>query len=222
MKVPFLATASDTWLSYSHLTLVINLPTQIKNGPTWNLHLWGGYRSWNRLHKNPVSRLLKITRQYTEARQPDFKSKLGSKRGPNQTAQIAKPLQGVKYPLKSSMLGGAEEEILVDGREESFQKLVRSREVEVAKLFETRAHVIMTGRTQQKFPGPPSPLLCFYFLVSFGLAAETTVPTPLRESGSLPIEIHSKFVEQGRIRVRPIDRWQKLQTRSWRRNRKCG
>ena len=72
---------------------------------------------------------------------------------------MAKPLQGVKSSLNSAMLGGAEEARLGDGKEGSIQKLVRSHEVEVEKLFETQAHVIMTGRTQQKFPGPPSPLL---------------------------------------------------------------
>ena len=48
------------------------------------------------------------------------------------------------------MLCGAEETRLGDGKDGSFQKMIRSDEVGVAKFFKTQSHEIMTGRTQKK------------------------------------------------------------------------
>ena len=56
-------------------------------------------------------------------------------RGPTQADQISEPTQGGKASLKFSMICGAEEEKLGDGKEESFQKFIRSHKGGVNKPF---------------------------------------------------------------------------------------
>ena len=65
------------------------------------------------------------------------KSKLESKMSSRQTAQIDEPSQRGKASLNSLMIHGAEETELVDQKAESFQKLTRSHNGGVAKLFKT-------------------------------------------------------------------------------------
>ena len=85
-----------------------------------------------------------------------------------------------------------------------------------------KSNEIMTDWIQQKHPGPPKPLINFYFLIAFGLISGTTVPT-------LPRDIRSGHREScinhgllGRIRARPWGRRRKLWTRFWRRHRNFG
>ena len=58
--------------------------------------------------------------------------------GPKQTAQIAEPPQWRKSSLKFVMIRDTEEEKLGDGKSKSFQKLIRSHDGGVTKLYKAR------------------------------------------------------------------------------------
>ena len=85
------------------------------------LHLQGGYKSQNQIHKNPSSMISKINQKSMEARQPYFNILKIFKEGPKPDFSNHRASSGGGALLKSVMIRVAEEARLLYEREDLFK-----------------------------------------------------------------------------------------------------
>ena len=129
------------------------------------LHLWGGYWSWIRLHKNPSSRILQNNRQSTEVGQPDLGFQYRIEAGTKADHSNRWSSSGGKSSLKFLMLRCAEEAKLGDRKTSSFGRLITSHKVGDNKPFKSSMICNHYRLYTPKIPRPakPSNLISTFF-----------------------------------------------------------